>query len=63
MSRRRSVQLTAPSCPAGFQAGRDSIAGHNNNREMIQLVIELITGRTQHRDVEPEPAEDQGEDR
>jgi hypothetical protein len=61
MSRRRSVELTAPFCPAGFQTGRDSIAGHSNNREMIRLVIELITGRTEHRDVEPEPAGDEDE--
>jgi hypothetical protein len=63
MSRRRGVELTVPSRAAGFQTGRDSVAGHSNNRGMIQLVIELITGRTEHRDVEPEPAEDEREDR
>jgi hypothetical protein len=60
---RQGVELMAPSRAAGFQTGRDSIAGHSNNRGMIQLVIELVTGRTEHRDVEPEPAEDEGEDR
>jgi hypothetical protein len=32
MSRRRGMELTAPSRPAGFQTGRGSIAGHDNEK-------------------------------
>ena len=32
ISRRRGVELTAPSRPAGFQTGRGSIAGHHNEK-------------------------------